>query len=230
MSGTLFPTDEQRVRDDDLRLEPVVRHDVAPGEEVVQLVGASDLDVRLDRHRVVRLHRRVQQLGQRDRLAGGEPLREVVALEQPRHRQRPRQPHRLGERERREPLPVEPELGPPRIEDAYDLLAKALRVRIQLVVGEDGPLGRAPGRVADTRGVVPDDEHDRVTGVLPLAQPVEDDREPEVDVGRGRVDTELHPQRSACLELLLEPIRRENMDGVAGGGERLHGRPSLVIR
>ena len=78
-SGMLFPTDElifspsqessSGVVSDDLRLEAVGLHDLAPGEQVVELVGAAELDVRLDRDRVVGLHERVEKLRDRDRLA-----------------------------------------------------------------------------------------------------------------------------------------------------------------
>ena len=73
-----------------------MRHHGASGEEVVELVGAADLDVGLDRDGVVRLHERVEELRQRDRLVRGEALREVVPLEQLRDGQRSRQPHDVG--------------------------------------------------------------------------------------------------------------------------------------
>ena len=62
------PRDEDRRRQRDLRLEPVGLHHLAAGEQVVELVGAAELDVGLDRDRVVGLHQRVEQLGDRDRL------------------------------------------------------------------------------------------------------------------------------------------------------------------
>ncbi len=40
---------EERRRERDLRLEPVGLHHVAAGEQVVELIGAAELDVRLDR-------------------------------------------------------------------------------------------------------------------------------------------------------------------------------------
>ena len=56
--------------------------DRAAHQQVEGLVGAAELDVGVDRHRVVALEHRVEQLEQRDRLVGGEALGEVVALEQ----------------------------------------------------------------------------------------------------------------------------------------------------
>ena len=63
------PREQERRRQHDLRLEAVVLHHLAAGEQVVELVGAAELDVGLDRDRVVRLHQRVEELRDRDRLA-----------------------------------------------------------------------------------------------------------------------------------------------------------------
>ena len=92
--------DEQRERHHHLRREPVLRHHVAPGEQVEPLVCPADLDVRLDRDRVVRLHDRVQELRERDRDVGGEALGEVVALEETGDRHRACESHRIGVGER----------------------------------------------------------------------------------------------------------------------------------
>ena len=72
---------------------------------------------------------------------------------------------------------------------------------IDLLGGQRRPGGGPTRRVADPGGEVPDDEHRDVAEVLELAQLAQHDREPEMDVGRGRVDAELHPQRPAGLEL-----------------------------
>ena len=47
-----------------------------------------------------------------------------------------------------------------------------------------------------------------VAGLLELAQLLQDDRVAEVDVGRGRVDAQLHPQRLAAGELLVRASPR----------------------
>ena len=58
--------------------------------------------------------------------------------------------------------------------------------------------------------------------VLPLAQPVEHDREAEMDVGGGRVDAELDAQRPAELQLPLELAFRENVHGMARRRKAFH--------
>jgi len=56
-----------------------------PNEEVEGLVGSAHLDVRLERHRVVPLRQRVEELVQPDRQAALVAFGEVVALEETRH-------------------------------------------------------------------------------------------------------------------------------------------------
>ena len=56
---------EERHRHDDLRLLAVRALEVASDDEVEVLVGAAELDVRLDGDRVVALEQRVEELAQR---------------------------------------------------------------------------------------------------------------------------------------------------------------------
>ena len=58
--------------------------------------------------------------------------------------------------------------------------------------------------------------------VLPRTELAEDEREAEVDVRRGRVDPELHAQRPAELQLLVEAAGGKNMNRMARRCERLH--------
>ena len=53
-----------------------------------------------------------------------------------------------------------------------------------------------------------------MAGVLEGAHPLERDRAPDVDVGRGDVDPELDPERPAERELRLEPARGKDVDRV----------------
>jgi hypothetical protein len=54
-----------------------------------------------------------------------------------------------------------------------------------------------------------------VAEVLELAQLLEHDRVAEVDVGGGRVEAELRPQRPAFGQALLERTLREAVDRIA---------------
>ena len=69
-----------------LRLLPRLAHELAPDEEVEELVRAAELDVGVERDGVVALAERVEELVDGDRLLLPEPLREVVALEEARDR------------------------------------------------------------------------------------------------------------------------------------------------
>ena len=176
------PGHQQRCGQHDLRLETVGLHDLPSREQVVQLVGPAELHVRLDRDRVVRLHQRIEQLRDRDRLTSGVAAGEVVALEHLRDGHHPRELDDVGERQAGEPLAVPPYLRPLGDEDLEGLLEVRLRVPVDLVVREDRALARPPGRVADPRRVVADDEHAGVTLVLEGAHALQRDSPADVDV------------------------------------------------
>src|SRR5439155_6143405 len=88
---------------------------------------------------------------------------------------------------------------------------------------------RSAGWVADPRGVVADDQHDDVTRTLELRQPIENVREAEMDVGRRRVDAELHTQRTIELQLALELVLRQHVDRVAREVGGRHGAESKCV-
>ena len=77
-------------------------------------------------------------------------------------------------------------------------------LRVDLLAREQRPGRRAAARVADPRGEVADDEDHLVAEVLELAQLLQDDGVAEVDVGRRRVEAELHAQLAALARGLLE--------------------------
>ena len=208
------PAEQERRRQHDLRREPVRLHDLASGQEVVELVGPSELDVRLDRDRVIRLHQGIEELGHGDGLARRESLVEVVALEQARNGGRPREPEHVREVELREPLAVEANLRLRGVDDLERLLLVGARVRIDLLVREDRPLRRAPRRVADPGRVVADDQDADVAVVLEGAHALKRDGAPDVDVRRRHVDSELDAQRPAELQLVLERAAGQHVDRV----------------
>ena len=56
--------------------------EVAPHQQVEHLIGAAELHIGLYLHRIVCLEQWVEQLGYGNRLVVGEPLGEVIALEE----------------------------------------------------------------------------------------------------------------------------------------------------
>ena len=180
-----------------LRLHADLLHQLAAGEQVEELVGAAELDIGLDRHRVVRLRHGIEELVQRDGLLRRVALGEVVALEDAGDGELARELEQVCEVELAEPLGVAAQLGLVGIEDLERLLDVGLRVRVDLLARERRAGRVAAGRVADERREVADDEDDGVPEVLELAQLAQRHRMTEVQVGRGRVDAELDAQRDA---------------------------------
>ncbi len=159
---------EQRQRQDALRLLTVVALQLAADEQVEFLVGAAQLDVGLERDRVVALRERIEEFVDRDRLPFLVALGEVVALEHPRHRVFRGEPDHAVGAERREPLRVERDLGLLPIEDEEHLVGVGLGVGLDLLARKRRARHVAPGGIADHPGEVADQEDDVVAEVLQL--------------------------------------------------------------
>jgi hypothetical protein len=204
---------QDRRRQGDLRIQTRVAHEVAADHQVEQLVGAAELDVRLHLDRVVRLHHEVEELVQVDGHAFLVALREVVALHEVGDGHLGGDLDELVERQRLEPGAVAHDLEPLLRQHARDLVDVRLRVRLDLVGRELRPGLLLAGRIADERREVADDEHRGVARVLELPELAEHDRVAQVDVGRARVDAQLHAERSALLELLQQLLLGVDVDG-----------------
>ena len=130
---------------------PSARMRSRPTQQVEELVRAAELDVRLERHRVVALGERVEQLVERDRLPRLPALLEVVALEDPRDRDPRGEAHEPGRAERAEPPAVELDDGLLGVEDLEGLLRVGPGVLLDLLAGQLRPRRLLAGRVADHR-------------------------------------------------------------------------------
>ena len=160
------------------------------------------------------------------------PLREVVAFEHPRDGVRGREPQDRLHVHRLEPLGVVPDLDPLVRQDRRNCSRSRSAYADDLLLQSRPRLGLA-GRVADPSGEVADDQDRDVPGVLELPQLAEHDGPSERDVGRGRVEAELHAQRPAERELLLEPALGNDLGGPVhqqGEGVRSHGDRMLPVR
>ena len=179
---------EQRGGEDHLGLLAFPGLQIPTDEVVEQLVGAAQLHVGPDHHRVPALEQRIEQLHHRDRAAGGVALGEVVPLQHLGDGGLAGQAQEPVGPERAEPLRIAAHLQPVRPEDQPGLGLVGDEVGLDLLGGQAGPGGRAAGGVADLGGEVAEDQHGGVAQVLELAELAEDDGEPEVDVGGRRVD------------------------------------------
>ena len=121
-----------------------------------------------DRDRVVALQDRVEQLEHGDRLVGRHPLGEVVALEEPRHREPARDPEELVA-PHREPLAVHARSRCARGRAPSPPARGRSRALASICSSErTGRSAERAARVPHPRRVVADDQHHGVAGVLEL--------------------------------------------------------------
>ena len=81
------------------------------------------------------------------------------------------------------------------IEDLEDLLLVGLRVGLDLLARQRRARRVASGRIADHSGEVADQKRHLVTEALELAHLVDEHRVAEMQIGRGRIESRLDPQR-----------------------------------
>jgi hypothetical protein len=177
-----------------------LRLQVPAHQQVELLVGAAELEVTLQRDRVVALHQRVQELVHADGRAGLVALVEVIALHHARHRVLGGELDHAARAERVAPLGVAADLRLLRVQDQRGLLEVGLGVGLDLLTGQRRPRGVAAGRIADQRGEVANQEDHLVAQVLELPHLVEHDGVAQVQVGCGRVQAQLDLQwHTFCL-------------------------------
>ena len=184
-----------------MRFLPEVPLQLPPDEQVEFLVGAAELHVRLHRHRIVALHQRIQQLVDRNRLAGLVAPAEVVALEQARHGVARGEPDHSFGAELVGPFRIEQHLRLLRVEYPGHLRAVGLRVLQNLLAGQRRAGLVLAGRVPDHPREVSDQELHRVPEVLKVAHLVDHHGVAEVQVRCGRIEAELDAKRPAGFQL-----------------------------
>ena len=191
-----------------------------------------ELDVaRCQRHRVVGLGERVEELVHGDGLARLVALLEIPPLEHARHVVAGRPGGRgLRRRAALSHSRLKRDLGPLAVEDLEDLLLVGLGVRAR------SPRGSSGGRVFDLPVGSP---------IMPVKSPItKTTRWPrswkcahlahehgvaEVEVGRGGVEAHLHREGPPAGELLAERLGGDDVDAAPGQvGEALFHAPGLV--
>src|SRR5262249_35185640 len=181
------------------------------------------LDVGVDHDRVPSLEQRVEQLHERDRVAGLVARREVVAFEHTRHRHARGEAEHVGHVHRVQPFRVVAHLQPVLVgeQDAARLIDVRGGVRVDLVGTERGARRGPAARVADAGGEIADDEHGDVAEVLERTELAQDDRRTQMDVRGGGVEPELHPQGPPGTELVPQLVLGDAVDGVGAQGAQL---------
>ncbi len=116
-----------------------------------------------------------------------------------------------------EPFGVVTDLGLFGIEDLEDLLLVGLGVGCDLLGRQRLARDVASGGVADERGGVTDEEDDRVTELLEVAQLADQNGVAEVKIGSGGIEARLDPHRLAGCNGLLDTLF-ESLDGDDLGG------------
>ena len=191
-----------------------------PDVQVEQLIGPAELDVGNEVDRVVRLRQRIQELVHPDRLPALEALLEVAALQHLRHVVLRRQPDPSGAAQRLEPLAVEADLRLRRVEDLEDLRLVGLGVAVDLLLRQRRPRLRPAGRIADQRGERAHDVDHPMAEILEVLHLANEHGVPQVQIGRGRIEADLHderrPARREPLELGLQLARTNDVDTAFG--------------
>ena len=178
--------------------------ELASDQQIEFLIGAAELDIGLERNRVVTLRERVKKFVDRDRLLGGVARGEVLALEHARDRVfRGELDHAIGAK-RHQPFGIERDFGLVAVENQKHLIGIRLRVMSDFFGGQRRACGVAPGRIADHAGEIADQEDDVMAELLELPQLVELNGVAEMKVGARRVEALLDRERLPALELRHE--------------------------
>ena len=188
-----------------LRLAVVLLH-FAPHQQIEFLVRAAHFDVAFERHRIVSLGQRIQQLVHRNRHAFRVALGEIVALQDARHGVFRAQPDHVFEAQLVQPFAVEADLGFFRIENLEDLRLVGLGVGLDLLARQRRTRGVAAGGIADHGRAVADQEDDGVAEILEVLHLAQQHGVAEMQIGRGGVEAGLHAQRPAFLRDPLAQI------------------------
>lgn len=186
--------------EDDLRALPDLLLQLAPDEEVEELVGSAELDVGLDGDGVVGLEEGVEHFGDGDGALGFVALGEVVAVEELVDREAGREADDVGERELAEPLALVDGAGFVRVDDLEELAHIGFGVGLDVVGAEHRSGVGLAGGVADLGCPVADDEGEFVAEVLELAEFAEADDVAEVEVWPAGVEAHFETEGLAFAE------------------------------
>ena len=176
---------------------------IAAHGHVEFLIGAPQLQIRLDGMGVVTLQQGIEEFVQGNRRSRSVAVGEILLGQHLAHGGHPQEFNHLRQGQARQPFTVA----------AHLKAARGLEIQEGLVLGQALPkLGQVgagirlhglgaelhPGRtlaggIANAGGEIANDQHRRVARILEGPQFAEQNRMPQVDIGARGVDAELHP-------------------------------------
>ena len=174
---------------------------LAAHQQVELLIGTAQLDVRLQRDRVIALQQRIEEFVNRDGLAAGVALFEVVALHHAGHGLLGRQLDHAGRTQLAQPGRVVLDAGLGGVEDLERLLGIGEGVMFDGLFGERRTGSVLAGGVTHHGSEVTDQQDHFMAQILEGLQLVEDHGMTQVNVGGGRVHAQLDAQRAPFLQL-----------------------------
>ena len=169
----------------------------ASHQQIEFLVGAAQLDIGFERHRVVSLGQRIEQFVQGDGLFFLKALVEVFALEHLRDGELGREANEVIRSDFANHSAVEASFVLCRIENFVDLRHVSFGVAHDFFAGERRARSGAPGRVADHASEVADQKNDGVAEVLKMFELAKKHGVAEMKVGRSGIESRLYAQRLA---------------------------------
>ena len=137
----------------------------------------------------------------RNRTAFRIALVEIIAFQHPRHRVLRGEADKIRGRQSLHPVRIKDHLRLVAVKHLEYLILVRLGVRQHLLLGQRRTCRILAGGIANHRGEIANQKQHRVPGILELAQLVQDNRVAEMQIRRGRVHAQLHPQPLARLQL-----------------------------
>jgi len=179
--------------------------------EIEKLVGAADLDIRLDSDRVIALHERIEEFAQRDLYAFFKSLGKIAARRHLLDREAFCQFRDLLEAELVEPFRIVMDLGRAEIDDLACLVEIAFEIILDIFPCKHRALVYLIRRIAYLSREITDDKDHSMPEVLKISQFSQRNGATKMDLRARRVDAELDAQLLPRKKLFLERFAHEHL-------------------
>jgi len=217
---------EESGDEDDLGFLACLPLKVASDKIVEKLVIPAEFDIRFYGDRIVALENGVLKFGQADWDTFLVTFREVVPFEHSGNIDLSIETEEIGTGEFCQPFAISTDFRLLWVDDFEDLVGIGFCILLDDFGFEGGTGFRAASGVADTGGVVTDDDDGEMAGFLKLADLSENESVAEVKIGGGRIESEFHSEGSTGGEFLGELLA--GMDVGETGEEGFEGHPVRI--